>query len=76
MYVCMVCVGLSLGPLLSVAIAVDPSLVPTAFLGTAVVFGCLSFCALRTTDRGYLYLGGCPSFFSLAHLSCPLLPTF
>lgn len=50
--------GLSLGPLLTFAISVDAGIVPTAFLGTAIVFGCLSLCALRTTDRGFLYLGG------------------
>lgn len=50
--------GLSLGPLLRVAAFVDPSLIPTAFLGTCLVFGSFSLTALYSRDRTWLYLGG------------------
>jgi len=50
--------GLSTGPLLDVAVAIDSSIVATAFLGTSVVFGCFSLAALYAPDRKYLYLGG------------------
>lgn len=50
--------GLSTGPLLDLAITIDPSIVATAFMGTSVVFGCFTLAALYAPDRKYLYLGG------------------
>jgi len=50
--------GLSLGPLLEAAMDVDPSIVGTAFICTAVVFGCFSATAFYAQRRSYLYLGG------------------
>lgn len=52
------CTGLSLGPLLSVVVSIDPSIIPTAFLGTCVIFGCFSLAALYSERRAWLFLGG------------------
>ncbi|NXU93090.1 BI1 inhibitor, partial [Xiphorhynchus elegans] len=46
-----------------------PSIIPTAFLGTATVFACFSLSALYARRRSYLYLGG----FLLSGLSLLLL---
>ncbi|NXC91835.1 BI1 inhibitor, partial [Cercotrichas coryphoeus] len=35
-----------------------PSIIPTAFLGTATIFACFSLSALYARRRSYLYLGG------------------
>jgi len=50
--------GLGLGPLLDVAIMINPSIVPSAFMLTTVVFGCFTGAALLAPDGKYLYLGG------------------
>ncbi|XP_050388582.1 bax inhibitor 1 [Patella vulgata] len=50
--------GISLGPLLDMAIMIDPSIIPTALLGTAVVFISFTLAALYNTNRTFLYLGG------------------
>lgn len=50
--------GLSLGPLMTLAIEVDPAIVMTAFLGTATIFACFTLSALYSPRRSYLYLGG------------------
>lgn len=50
--------GLGLGPLLDVAMVINPSTVVTAFFGTCVIFGCFTLAALYAPDRKYLYLGG------------------
>ncbi|ETE74057.1 Bax inhibitor 1, partial [Ophiophagus hannah] len=50
--------GVNLGPLLEMCIAINPSIIPTAFLGTAVIFSCFSLSALFAKRRAYLYLGG------------------
>ncbi|XP_065884664.1 bax inhibitor 1-like [Dysidea avara] len=50
--------GMTLGPALDFAIAVDPSIVPTAFLSTAVIFTSFTLVALWTQRRSLLYLGG------------------
>lgn len=52
------CTGLGLGPLAEAVMQIDPSIVPTAFLGTSVIFACFTLSALTTRDRSYLYLGG------------------
>ncbi|NXU59986.1 BI1 inhibitor, partial [Turnix velox] len=50
--------GTNLGPLLEVCIAINPSIIPTAFLGTAAIFSCFSLSALYARRRSFLYLGG------------------
>ncbi|KAK6166575.1 hypothetical protein SNE40_023232 [Patella caerulea] len=50
--------GISLGPLLDMAIMIDPSIIPTALLGTAAVFISFTLAALYNTNRTFLYLGG------------------
>jgi len=50
--------GCNLGPLLEIAIIVNPALIMEALLGTAVVFACFSLSALYAPRGQYLYLGG------------------
>ncbi|KAM7138880.1 bax inhibitor 1 isoform 1-T1 [Macrochelys suwanniensis] len=50
--------GANLGPLLEMCITINPSIIPTAFLGTAVIFSCFSLSALYARRRSFLYLGG------------------
>uniref|UniRef100_UPI00358E55DA probable Bax inhibitor 1 n=1 Tax=Myxine glutinosa TaxID=7769 RepID=UPI00358E55DA len=51
-------IGLCLGPLLSTVIAINPSTVMTAFLGTSAIFLCFTLSALYYRNRTFLYLGG------------------
>ncbi|XP_061432687.1 probable Bax inhibitor 1 [Lethenteron reissneri] len=51
-------VGLGLGPLLDFVIAINPSIIATAFMGTSLIFGCFTLSALYARRRSYLYLGG------------------
>merc|ERR1712002_614293 len=50
--------GCNLGPLLDMAVMVDPTLIIQALLGTTVVFACFSLSALYAPRGYYLYLGG------------------
>ncbi|KAJ8774496.1 hypothetical protein K2173_016942 [Erythroxylum novogranatense] len=50
--------GASIGPLIDLAIEIDPSVLITAFVGTAIAFGCFSGAAMVARRREYLYLGG------------------
>ncbi|XP_023343384.1 probable Bax inhibitor 1, partial [Eurytemora carolleeae] len=50
--------GLGLGPLLDLAIMMNPSIVPSALMLTCMVFACFSGAALFAPDGKYLYLGG------------------
>uniref|UniRef100_T1JK17 Bax inhibitor 1 n=1 Tax=Strigamia maritima TaxID=126957 RepID=T1JK17_STRMM len=50
--------GLNLGPILEYAIRLDPSIISTAMIGTAVIFLCFTFSALFSNQRQYLYLTG------------------
>jgi len=50
--------GLNLGRLIGMVAAINPQIVPTALLGTGVVFVCFTLAALFTHKRTYLYLGG------------------
>ncbi|CAH2046100.1 unnamed protein product [Thlaspi arvense] len=50
--------GASVGPLVKVAVDVDPSILITAFVGTAIAFVCFSAAAMLARRREYLYLGG------------------
>ena len=45
-------------PLPPLTAPLSPSLIPTAFLGTAAIFGCFSLSALYARRRSFLYLGG------------------
>jgi len=50
--------GVSQGPLLDIVVLVDPSIVMTALMATALVFICFSACALLSNDRKWLAIGG------------------
>lgn len=50
--------GVGLGPALELCIAINPSIFPTAFMGTAMIFTCFSLSALYARCRSYLFLGG------------------
>lgn len=50
--------GLGSGPLMSYAVALNPSLLPTAFLLSSTLFACFSGVALYAPSGHYLYLGG------------------
>jgi FtsH-binding integral membrane protein len=50
--------GVGMGPLLEHVIAVDPSIIVTALIGTAVVFISFSICSLLAERGKWLYLGG------------------
>lgn len=70
--------GASLGPLLNLAVFVDPSLVAVAFGGAALVFASFSLGALLTRRRWALALTGVLSTaltsFLWLHLAAHLLP--
>ncbi|RWS29335.1 bax-mediated apoptosis inhibitor-like protein [Leptotrombidium deliense] len=58
--------GLSLGPLLNLAIMVNPSIIPMAFVSTCIIFASFSLSAVFSDHRKWLYLGGTlMSFLSL-----------
>jgi len=50
--------GIGLGPIMDMVLMIDPSIIPTAFLGTAIIFICFSLSALYNRDRKFLFLGG------------------
>ena len=50
--------GACIGPLVQHAVYVDPAVILTAFLGTAVIFVCFSLAAMLSPRRSFLYLGG------------------
>ena len=64
--------GVGMGPLLEAVIQIDPSIVLTALLATAVVFGCFSFAALWADSTKFLHLGGTLS----SAILCLLLGSF
>lgn len=49
--------GVGMGPLLEHVISVDPSIIVTALVGTAVVFVSFSICSLLAERGKWLYLG-------------------
>ena len=51
-------IGYNLGPLLDIAVRVNPALIMQTLLGTSVVFACFSLAALLAPRGQYLYLGG------------------
>ncbi len=50
--------GLSMGPLLDVAMMMNPQIVPNALALASIVFACFSGAAIFAPDGKYLYLGG------------------
>jgi len=50
--------GLGTGPLLDLALDVNPSIIVSAFLSTCMVFGSFTLAALYAPDMKFLYLGG------------------
>merc|ERR1719369_2393137 len=50
--------GVGLGPAMDFVIAINPSIIVTAFLGTSMIFICFSLSALYAKRRSYLFLGG------------------
>ncbi|GMR53046.1 hypothetical protein PMAYCL1PPCAC_23241, partial [Pristionchus mayeri] len=50
--------GISVGPLLEMALAVDPSIIATALTGTVLIFGAFSLASLHAESTKYLFLGG------------------
>jgi len=50
--------GLGMGPLLDIAVMINPSIVPSAFMLTSIVFACFTGASLFAPDGKYLYLGG------------------
>jgi len=50
--------GLGMGPLLQLAIMMNPSIVTSAFMVTSIIFACFTGASLMAPDGKYLYLGG------------------
>ncbi|GLT91133.1 hypothetical protein SLE2022_090360 [Rubroshorea leprosula] len=50
--------GATIGPVIELAINIDTGVLVSAFVGTAVAFGCFSAAAMLARRREYLYLGG------------------
>lgn len=71
--------GATIGPLIGAAMAMDSSLVLTAALATAALFGSFSAAALLSRRRSWLYLGGglasAISTFSVIRLASWFLPS-
>ncbi|XP_074269217.1 bax inhibitor 1-like [Silene latifolia] len=58
--------GASIGPLVQLAVAVDPSILVSAFVGCAIAFGCFSAAAMLARRQEYLWLGAlCSSGLSM-----------
>lgn len=49
---------MGLGPLVQLAMLLNPQTLPTALLGSALIFISFTLAALLTRKRLYLYLGG------------------
>ncbi|OAF71074.1 hypothetical protein A3Q56_01155 [Intoshia linei] len=51
--------GISLGPIISIAMHIDETIVMKAFALTCIIFFCFSMASLKSaSERKYLYLGG------------------
>ena len=66
------CTGFSMGPPLDAVLDINPSIIPTAFLGSCVIFVSLSLAALYAERRAMLFLGG----FLMSGLSMMLMLLF
>jgi FtsH-binding integral membrane protein len=61
--------GIGLGPVMEVVTMIDSTIVPTAFLATAVIFICFTLSALLSNQRQWIFLGG----ILFSGLSCLML---
>lgn len=52
------CTGLSMGPLLEMAIYLNPRIIPMSLISTCLVFASFSLSSIFSTHRKWLYLGG------------------
>jgi len=50
--------GATIGPIVKTVVDFDPSILVSAFVGTALAFGCFSAAAMVARRREFLYLGG------------------
>lgn len=50
--------GMCIGPLIKLAVIIDPTIIITALLCTVVIFVSFTLAAVVATRRSYLYLGG------------------
>lgn len=50
--------GLSIAPLIALALYVDPAIIMTAVVGTVTIFACFSAAAMTAQRRSWLFLGG------------------
>lgn len=50
--------GATLGPIIDAVIQIDPSILVSAFVGTALAFACFSASAILARRREFLFLGG------------------
>ena len=50
--------GLGMGPLLQMAMMMNPSIITSAFMVTSIIFACFTGASLMAPDGKYLYLGG------------------
>lgn len=66
------CQGTSIGPLVGLALAINPAIVMTAALASTAIFACFSLSALFTKRRSYLFLGSWLSSAVLAMLAVRL----
>lgn len=52
------CSGIATGPLLDMAMRLNPAIIVTAFMATSAIFACFTLAALYAPDRKFLYMGG------------------
>ena len=52
------CTGLALGPLLDIAMYMNPRIVPMSLVSTCLVFASFSLSSIFSTHNKWLYLGG------------------
>ncbi|CAG9321399.1 unnamed protein product [Blepharisma stoltei] len=65
--------GVSIGPLISLALEVDPSILIQALFATFGIFISFSYTALKSDKRHFLYLGGILGMSTLFILVCSIL---
>lgn len=68
--------GLSMGPLIEMTLYIDTSILPTAILSTAFIFGCFTLSAIFSDRRQSLYIMGLASSASVLVLSLALMNIF
>lgn len=52
------CTGLSMGPILEMAIYLNPRIIPMSLISTCLVFASFSLSSIFSTHRKWLYVGG------------------